>query len=99
MSDEDILELKSPIASPVIFGELSASIEYHLTCLIEGIHKAGYSHSQDEIDRTIAMISDCQSLAVLLMNHYDKLRLSQVLMQQDSNLGQQERDEIGKWLD
>lgn len=98
MNEDEILELKSPIASPVIFGELSGSIEYHLTCLIEGIHRAGYSHSQDEIDKTIGMISDCQSLAILFMNHYDKLRFSQALMNESSQAIKQERDEIDKWL-
>lgn len=98
MSDDEILELKSPIANPVIFGELAGSIECHLTCLIEGIHRAGYSHSQDEIDRTIGMIADAQSLAMLLMNHYDKLRFSQALMNESNQTIQQERNEIDKWL-
>jgi hypothetical protein len=98
MSEDEILELKSPIASPVIFGELSGNIEYHLTCLIASIHRAGYSHSQDEIDKTISMISDCQSLAMLFMHHYDKLRFSQTLMSESNQAIQQERDEIDKWL-
>lgn len=99
MNDDEILQLTSPIASPVIFGQLSGSIEYHLTCLIESIHRAGYSHSQDEIDRTISMISDCQSLAILFMNHYDKLRLSQDLMSGSNQSIKAERDEIEKWID